>query len=114
MHAGILFFTTFSVVLSAVGMLSSWFFAAQSVLLLLAKAWITLYRTAILPRIRGASADFENGSVQRAQRVPDNNPHWTEAPAQAFFYALTVAPSALISLPSYQVGLDMILPLLGR
>jgi hypothetical protein len=108
-----LLFTTISVVLSAVGMLSSWFFAAQSVLLLLAKAWIMLYRTAILPRIRDATADFENGSVQRAPRV-GHIPHWTEAPAQAFFYALTVAPSALIALPSYQVGLDMILPLLGR
>lgn len=114
-HAGMLFFTTISLLLTAAGVFTSWFFAAQSLFLVAARAWQLLYRSVILPRLIGhAPADDEIiGSGPRAQRVP-GLPHWTETPARALFYALTVAPTALLTLPAYQVGLGMILPLLGR
>jgi hypothetical protein len=113
-HAGMLFFTTISLLLTAAGVFTSWFFAAQSLFLVAARAWQLLYRSVILPRLRHASANDEIiGSGPRAQRVP-GLPHWTETPARALFYALTVAPTALLTLPAYQVGLGMILPLLGR
>ncbi len=116
MHAGMLFFTTISLLLTTAGVFTSWFFAAQSLFLVAARAWQLLYRSVILPRLRHASADDEIiGSGPRAQRVPAHGlPHWTETPASALFYALTVAPTALLTLPAYQVGLGMILPLLGR
>jgi hypothetical protein len=79
LHAGMLFFTTISMALTAFGIFTSWFCMVQSLFLVAAKGWMTLYSSVVHPRIRDTSSDYEIGTGPRARRVRVKYVHSTHS-----------------------------------